>query len=45
MMIVGQFRDRERPDRFVWIRGFSDMRSRQAGSGELRLRGYDEKAV
>ena len=31
MMIVGQFRDRARPDRFVWIRGFSDMRSRQAG--------------
>lgn len=22
MTIVGQFRDRRRPDRFVWIRGF-----------------------
>jgi hypothetical protein len=31
MMIVGQFRDRARPDRFVWIRGFSDMRGRLAG--------------
>lgn len=28
MTIVGQFRDRRRPDRFVWIRGFSDMQSR-----------------
>ena len=28
MTIVGQFRDRRRPDRFVWIRGFSDMASR-----------------
>ena len=25
MTIVGQFRDRRRPDRFVWIRGFPDM--------------------
>ena len=28
MPIVGQFRDRLRPDRFVWIRGFADMASR-----------------
>jgi NIPSNAP len=28
MTIVGQFRDRRRADRFVWIRGFSDMQSR-----------------
>src|SRR5262245_60013232 len=28
MTIVGQFRDRRRPDRFVWIRGFADMTSR-----------------
>src|SRR5262245_37384646 len=28
MTIVGQFRDRQRPDRFVWIRGFSDMANR-----------------
>jgi NIPSNAP len=28
MTIVGQFRDRRRPDRFVWIRGFPDMTSR-----------------
>jgi hypothetical protein len=30
MTIVGQFRDRRRPDRFVWIRGFSNMQSRHA---------------
>jgi hypothetical protein len=28
MKVLGQFRDLERPDRFVWLRGFSDMRSR-----------------
>jgi hypothetical protein len=28
MTIVGQFRDRRRPDRFVWMRGFEDMTSR-----------------
>jgi NIPSNAP len=28
MTILGQFRDRQRPDRFVWIRGFPDMASR-----------------
>ncbi|MCP3103807.1 NIPSNAP family protein [Myxococcus sp. K15C18031901] len=27
--LVGQFRDTERPDRFVWLRGFTDMRSRE----------------
>lgn len=25
MWIVGQFRDLDRPDRFVWVRGFRDM--------------------
>lgn len=28
MTIMGQFRDRLRPDRFVWIRGFPDMANR-----------------
>lgn len=28
MHIVGQFRDRDRPDMFVWIRGFPDMGTR-----------------
>ena len=28
MAIVGQFRDLDDPDRFVWIRGFGDMPSR-----------------
>lgn len=26
--VIGQFRDRDRPDRFVWMRGFADMNSR-----------------
>ncbi|MEU5870597.1 NIPSNAP family protein [Glycomyces sp. NPDC047369] len=30
MRIVGQFRDLDRPDRFVWVRGFRDMESRAA---------------
>lgn len=28
MHLVGQFRDLDRPDRFVWVRGFPDMTSR-----------------
>lgn len=28
MKIIGQFRDLDHPDRFVWLRGFSDMSSR-----------------
>jgi hypothetical protein len=28
MRIVGQFRDLDRSDRFVWVRGFSDMAAR-----------------
>jgi hypothetical protein len=31
MRIIGQFRDLDRPDRFVWLRGFVDMESRLAG--------------
>jgi len=27
--LAGQFRDSERPDRFVWLRGFADMRGRE----------------
>lgn len=30
MTVVGQFLDWRRSDRFVWIRGFSDMKSRHA---------------
>lgn len=29
MRIVGQFRDADDPDRFVWLRGFADMDLRQ----------------
>jgi hypothetical protein len=29
MTVVGQFRDLDRPDRFVWLRGFPDMSTRQ----------------
>lgn len=30
MMLIGQFRDLNNPDRFVWLRGFSDMKARAA---------------
>lgn len=29
MHLVGQFRDEDQPDRFVWLRGFHDMASRR----------------
>jgi quinol monooxygenase YgiN len=29
MVVFGQFRDLEDPDRFVWLRGFTDMTTRQ----------------
>jgi NIPSNAP protein len=29
MAVMGQFRDLDDPDRFVWLRGFADMPSRQ----------------
>jgi quinol monooxygenase YgiN len=28
--VIGQFRDLDRPDRFVWVRGFADMAARKA---------------
>ncbi len=28
MTLIGQFRDLDRPDRFVWLRGFADMETR-----------------
>jgi hypothetical protein len=31
MQILGQFRDLDDPDSFVWLRGFSDMPSRKRG--------------
>jgi hypothetical protein len=30
MQVIGTFRDLEKPDRFVWLRGFQDMTSRAA---------------
>ena len=30
MAILGQFRDLDRPDQFVWLRGFDDMTARHA---------------
>jgi len=33
MRLVGQFRDLDRPDRFVWIRGFADMPARAEALG------------
>jgi NIPSNAP len=29
MRVIGQFRDLDRPDRFVWFRGFPDMEARR----------------
>jgi quinol monooxygenase YgiN len=31
MRVLGQFRDLDAPDRFVWLRGFDDMERRRAG--------------
>jgi quinol monooxygenase YgiN len=31
MRVIGQFRDLDDPDRFVWLRGFADMATRRAG--------------
>ena len=31
MKVIGQFRDLDNPDRFVWLRGFRDMELRAAG--------------
>ena len=31
MRVIGQFRDPDTPDRFVWLRGFADMASRRRG--------------
>ncbi len=33
MTVIGQFRDLDDIDRFIWLRGFQDLRSRQAGLG------------
>lgn len=30
MTVIGQFRDLDRPDRFVWLRGFPSMEERRA---------------
>jgi hypothetical protein len=38
MTIVGQFRDRRRPDRFVWIRGFADYAEETRGVGAVLYR-------
>jgi hypothetical protein len=35
MTIVGQFRDRKREDRFVWVRGFPDMARRLSALGRF----------
>jgi len=35
MAVLGQFRDLDDPDRFVWLRGFADMPSRAEGLGRF----------
>ncbi|MGW4847159.1 NIPSNAP family protein [Nocardia brasiliensis] len=39
MRIVGQFRDEDDPDRFVWIRAFPDMASRDAALNAFYVEG------
>lgn len=39
MRVVGQFRDLDDPDRFVWLRSFADMRSRAEALTEFYERG------
>jgi hypothetical protein len=31
MSVIGQFRDLDQPDHFVWLRGFTDMEARRQG--------------
>jgi hypothetical protein len=31
MQVIGQFRDLDAPERFVWLRGFADMAARRRG--------------
>jgi len=33
MTVIGQFRDLDRPDRFVWLRGFANMDGRRRALG------------
>ena len=35
MIVLGQFRDLDDPDRFVWLRGFSDMANRATALQEF----------
>jgi quinol monooxygenase YgiN len=35
MQVIGQFRDPDRPDRFVWLRGFADMEMRRQALGDF----------
>ena len=35
MTVIGQFRDLDRPDRFVWLRGFQDMEERARSLAEF----------
>lgn len=39
MRVVGQFRDEEDPDRFVWVRAFAGMEARAAALTAFYLRG------
>ncbi|MGP4029822.1 NIPSNAP family protein [Actinomadura sp. 3N407] len=44
MRIIGQFRDEDNPDRFVWLRGFRDMTSRGEALTAFYLQGDAWKA-
>ena len=41
MALVGQFRDVDDPDRFVWLRGFPDMRARAEALGRFYQAGLE----
>lgn len=36
--VIGQFRDLDDPDRFVWLRGFSDISSREKSLSDFYVR-------
>ena len=41
MTLVGQFRDRRRADRFVWLRGFSNMERRHTALAQTHYESFD----
>src|SRR5262245_51415604 len=44
MKVIGQFRDLDDPDRFVWLRGFADMEQRRRALTAFYVEGEAWKA-